>query len=173
MTTKGSNITKANIVAQIKTLASYNNSIVWGSDNNPFSQSNPTGGTTSGYAYGNVETIDDNAVLANTIGANFRAYANLLSRIRQVRLLKWYQVQGEPRNNLDYDVTNLTNLNSDYGTPMDSIAAPQIGDNISADALDSFVAALSNQVNSTRVSTVTVEEFYCHSNCHGSCHGSI
>jgi hypothetical protein len=172
MTTAGTNITKANIVAQIKTLASYNNGIVWGSDNNPFSQGDATGGSTSGYAYGDVATIPEDAVLATRIGANFRAYAYLLSKIRSVRLLKWYQIQGDTRAQLDYDNTQMTN--SAYGTPMDNVGtSPNIGDTISAANLDAFVSALSDQINSTRGSTVTVEEFYCHSNCHGSCHGSI
>ena len=172
MTTAGDNITVATITANMRTLASYNAGIVWHAGNNPFSQSTPIGGDASGYLTLYGDPISDTNVTASTIATNFRAYASQLSRIRYVRLLKWYQVQGDPRNSLQYDATNMTHLNSSYqwnpgGT------APAAGGTISASALDAFVSELSSGINNYRNSTVTIEEFYCHSNCHSSCHGSI
>jgi hypothetical protein len=39
--------------------------------------------------------------------------------------------------------------------------------------VDQFVNNLSTAINNARNSTLTFEEFYCHSSCHSSCHGSI
>jgi hypothetical protein len=171
MTTAGDNITKANITASMEALKSYNSGIVWGSHSQPF-QTDITGGNATGYATQNyADEISDTNVTASTITANFRAYATLLSRIRNVRLLKWFQVQGDVRARLDYDATNITNLNNDYR--LDMTGGPSSENVVDASDLDDFVNALSTSINNNRTNTVTIEEFYCHSNCHGSCHGSL
>jgi hypothetical protein len=178
MTTAGDNITKANITANAETLKAYNSGIVWHSGNQPF-QTDITGGDATGYATQNYASeISDTNVTASTITNNFRAYGNLLSRIRSVRLQKWYQIQGNPRAQLNSDVTNITNLNDNYKVDLFQSAnlptnGPSSEDTVNASNLDNFVNALSTAINSNRTSTVTIEEFYCHSNCHGSCHGSI
>ena len=176
MTTAGDNITKANITASMEALKSFNSSIVWGSHNQPF-QTDITGGNATGYATQTyADDISDTNVTASTITTNFKAYATLLSRIRNVRLLKWYQIQGDVRNRLDYDQTNMTNLNGDYAASMGNPAVttwPSSEDSINAASLDAFVYQLQTAINNNRTSTVTIEEFYCHSNCHGSCHGSL
>jgi hypothetical protein len=173
MTTAGSNITKANITASMETLKYYNSGIVWHSGNQPF-QTDITGGDASGYAtqsYAN--DISDTNVIANTIYTNFTNYAKLLSRIRNVRLLKWYQIQGEPRAQLNSDETQITNLNSNYETIFGLDWKPNANTTIVASDLDNFVNYLSSGISSNRAGGITIEEFYCHSNCHGSCHGSI
>jgi hypothetical protein len=173
MTTAGDNITKANIVASMAALSStYNTGIVWGTHSQPF-QTDITGGNASGYSQTLESDISDTNVTASTITTNFRAYATLLSRIRSVRLLKYYQIQGDVRARTDYDTTNITNLNTDYRASMAGVAGPSSNNIIDASDLDDFVNALSTAINNNRTSTVTIEEFYCHSNCHGSCHGSI
>jgi hypothetical protein len=174
MTTSGDNITKATITASMETLKSYNSGIVWHSGNQPF-QTDITGGDATGYAtqsYAN--DISDTNVTASTLVANFKGYATLLSRIRNVRLLKYYQIQGDVRARLDFDGTNLANLNANYATIFAADNDPVAGASISASALDTFVNYLSTGINNNRAAGgVTIEEFYCHSNCHGSCHGSI
>jgi hypothetical protein len=172
MTTAGDNITKANIVASMAALSStYNTGIVWGTHNQPF-QTDITGGNASGYSETLEADISDTNVIASTIAVNFRAYATLLSRIRKVRLLKYYQIQGDVRAQLDYNETNITNLNSTY--QWDGFAGgPTSGSTITASDLDVFVNYLSDNINNHRNNTVDIEEFYCHSNCHGSCHGSL
>jgi len=172
MTTAGDNITKVSITAFAEpTLKQYNSGIVWHSGNQPF-QTDITGGDASGYATQDYASeISDTNVTASTLTTNFRAYATLLSRIRNVRLLKWYQVQGDPRASLSSDVSNITNLNNDYR--VDMTGGPASGNIVDASDLDDFITALSTAINNNRTSTVTIEEFYCHSNCHGSCHGSI
>jgi hypothetical protein len=174
MTTAGDNITKANIVASMAALSStYNTGIVWGTHNQPF-QTDITGGNASGYSQTLEADISDTNVTASTITTNFKAYAKLLSRIRSVRLLKYYQIQGDVRASLSSDETNITNLNNDYIAADGHWIGGPVSDNIiDASDLDAFVNYLSIVINNNRTSTVTIEEFYCHSNCHGSCHGSI
>ena len=172
MTTAGDNITKANIVASMAALSSFNSNIIWGTDNQPF-QTDITGGSTSGYSQTLESDISDTNITASTLTTNFRAYATLLSRIRSVRLLKYYQIQGDTRARVDYDTTNITNLKADYAAAMGGIVGPSSDTIIDASDLDDFVGALSTAINANRTSAVTVEEFYCHSNCHGSCHGSL
>ena len=175
MTTQGDGVTKATIVAQMESVRNtYNSSIVWGTNNQPF-QTDITGGTTSGWATQSFAgDISDINVTASTITNNFRSYATLLSRIRNVRLLKWYQNQGDPRSSLTYDSTQLANLNSNYQVDLSGTGSNPVTDNIiTASGLDTFVGQLSTAINNNRTNTITVEEFYCHSNCHGNCHGSI
>ena len=176
MTTAGDNITKANIVASMEAIRNtYNTGIVWHSGNQPF-QTDITGGNASGYATGSFSSdISDANVTASTIVANFRGYANLLSRIRSVRLQKWYQIQGDVRAQLNSDETNITNLKADYAADMSATGSsiPSSGTNVDASDLDDFVTSLSTAINTHRTTTVLIEEFYCHSNCHGSCHGSL
>ena len=176
MTTAGDNITKANIVASMEAIRNtYNTGIVWHSGNQPF-QTDITGGNASGYATGSFSSdISDANVTASTIVANFRGYANLLSRIRSVRLQKWYQIQGDVRAQLNSDQTNITNLKADYAADMSATGSsiPSSGTNVDASDLDDFVTSLSTAINNHRTTTVLIEEFYCHSNCHGSCHGSL
>ena len=176
MTTAGDSITKANIVASMAALSStYNTGIVWGTHSQPF-QTDITGGNASGYATGSFSSdISDANVTASTIVANFRGYANLLSRIRSVRLKKWYQIQGDVRAQLNSDETNITNLKADYAADMSATGSsiPSSGTNVDASDLDDFVTSLSTAINNNRTNTVLIEEFYCHSNCHGSCHGSL
>jgi hypothetical protein len=173
MTTSGDNITKANITASMEALKSYNSGIVWHSGNQPF-QTNITGGDDSGYATQSFDSeISDTNVTASTIVNNFRGYSNLLSRIRSVRLLKWFQIQGEIRALLDSDSTAIANLNANYAANIVGTNVPASDAVVSASELDAFVASLSTAINNNRTNTVTIEEFYCHSNCHGSCHGSL
>ena len=173
MTTAGDNITKANIVASMAALSStYNTGIVWGTHNQPF-QTDITGGNASGYSETLEADISDTNVTASTITTNFKAYATLLSRIRSVRLQKWYQNQGDVRSSLQSDETQITNLNATYAVGVDGIVGPSSNNTIDASDLDDFVGVLSTTINANRTNTVLIEEFYCHSNCHGSCHGSL
>jgi hypothetical protein len=176
MTTAGDNITKANITASMAELITlYNKDIVWKTGNNPFQNTALIGDDIS---ITNIDTtLASDNVIADPIAQNFKIYSSLLSRIRLVRLQKWYQNQGDPRSSLQYDETQMTNLNMDYVLTDAEVTGlngnPNSEDTISASNLDLFVATLSAIINDKRTNTVTIEEFYCHSNCHGSCHGSL
>jgi hypothetical protein len=175
MTTAGDSITKANIVASMAALSStYNTGIVWGTHSQPF-QTDITGGDASGYSQTLEADISDTNITASTLSLNFRTYANLLSRIRNVRLVKYYQIQGDVRAQVNSDETNMTNLKSDYGYDPNLMHTNDVvaGTVVTASALDLFVTTLATTIETNRNATVTIEEFYCHSNCHGSCHGSL
>ena len=175
MPTQGDGVTKATIVAQMESVRNtYNSSITWGTNNQPF-QTDITGGDTGGWATQSFAgDISDINITASTITNNFRSYATLLSRIRNVRLLKWYQNGGDPRSSLTFDSTQLANLNSNYQVVLSGTGSNPVTDNIiTASGLDTFVGQLSTAINNNRTNTITIEEFYCHSNCHGNCHGSI
>jgi hypothetical protein len=66
----------------------------------------------------------------------------------------------------------MTNLNSSYAADMTSYGF-STGDSINASDLDQFVGNLAGAISGNRSNTVTVTEYYCHSNCHSNCHGSI
>lgn len=175
MTTAGDNITKANIVAAMEAVReTYVAGIGWGTNAQPF-QTDITGGSTGGYSFTMAADITDTNITASTLVTNFKSYATLLSRIRNVRLLKYYQIQGDVRGRTDFDQTTMTNLNANYAADMGAVGIFNTISDFTAVAadIDSFVSALSTAINTNRTSTVTIEEFYCHSNCHGSCHGSI
>lgn len=173
MTTAGVNITKTNIVASMEALKTlYNTGVVWSATNNPFSQA-PGTATDITVPASFAAEISDTNITASTLTTNFKNYAQLLSRIRSVNLLKWYQRQSNARAELQYDQTNLTSLNDTYQIAPDPLIGLNGGSTISAPDLDAFVALLSDAINNNRTTKVTIEEFYCHSNCHGSCHGSI
>jgi hypothetical protein len=173
MTTAGDNITKANITASMEALKTYNSGIVWGTHNQPF-QTDITGGDATGYATQTyADEISDANITASTLVANFKGYSKLLSRIRSVRLQKWYQNQGDVRSSLQYDDTQITNLNSNYETIFSADNDPVADSTISAKVLDDFVTNLSVGINAARTGGILIEEFYCHSNCHSNCHGSL
>ena len=177
MTTAGDNITKANITASMAGIRDeFNVGIHWHSGNNPFTQSDPIGGDNTGYATQSfADEISDTNITASTISLNFRTYANLLSRIRIVKLQKWYQNGGDVRSSLQSEETQVTNLNSDYGYDPNLMTtnAPESNTVVTASSLDTFVSTLHTTISDHRNNTLTIEEFYCHSNCHGSCHGSL
>ena len=177
MTTAGDNITKANIVAKMETIRDLYNSglapIVWYNGNSPFQTDITAGGQSGNETQSYANDISDTNVTASTLVNNFRGYAYQLSRIRWVRLIKYYQNQGDVRSRIDYDQTNVTNLTGTYATDTAVISGMAADGSISASGLDDFVDRLSNLIRANRDNTVTIEEFYCHSNCHGSCHGSI
>ena len=194
MTTAGTNITKANIVASFKTMRdTYNTDIVWHSEDSPFTptqentydgvvndRDNPASGTSSGFATGSIEDdIADANVTASTIVTQFRNYASSLSRIRKARLIKYYSstfpADARAESSVTSDVTQIASLDEKYATSMDDVEISNVssGENISASNLDQFIDNLSAAINEARNATLTFKEYYCHSSCHSSCHGSI
>lgn len=194
MTTAGNNITKANIVSSFKTMRdTYNTGIVWHSGNHPFNPNaentyngvvndrvNPASGPSTGYATGSIENnINDANVTAATIVNQFRNHASALSRIRRARLIRYFSTTF-PRNDraqsrVDFDQTQMTSLDSKYATSMNNVGVANVatGQLISGSNINQFVNNLSTAINNARNSTLTFQEFYCHSSCHSSCHGSI
>jgi hypothetical protein len=194
MTTTGTNITKANIVSSFKTMRNtYNTGIVWHSGSHPFNPStentyngvvndrtNPAGGSSSGFATGNIENdITDANVTASTIVNQFRNYASALSRIRRARLIRYFSTtfpqNVRAQSRVDFDQTQITSLAAKFATPMNNVGVANVAQSqlIVGGNIDQFVNNLSAAINTARNSTLTFQEFYCHSSCHSSCHGSI
>lgn len=194
MTTAGTNITKANIVSSFKTMRdTYNAGITWHSAFSPFTPSaentyngvnndraNPASGTSAGFATGNIENnISDANITASTIVNQFREYATALSRIRNARLIKYYSTTF-PTNiraglSVSYDQTQMASLDAKFATSMAGVGVANVATNqlILGSNINQFVNNLEVSIYTARNSTLTFEEFYCHSSCHSSCHGSI
>lgn len=194
MTTAGNNITKANIVSSFKTMRdTYNTGIVWHSSSHPFNpgaentyngvnndRTNPASGPSTGFATGNIENnITDANVTAATIVNQFRNHASALSRIRRARLIRYFSTSF-PRNiraglSVTFDQTQITSLDGKYATSMNNVGVANVATNqlIVGANINQFVNNLSAAINTARNSTLTFQEFYCHSSCHSSCHGSI
>jgi hypothetical protein len=172
---------------------SYNTGIVWHSGNSPFSpfvtntyngvnddRTNPASGPVTGYALGDIENdITDASVTASTIVNQFRNYASALSRIRRARLIKYFSSSFPPDIraglSVSYDETQMTSLDAKYATSMNGVGVAGVSSTqlIVGNNINQFVNNLSSAINDARNSTLTFEEFYCHSSCHSSCHGSI
>jgi hypothetical protein len=194
MTTAGNNITKANIVSSFKTMRdTYNSGIVWHSGSHPFNanaentyngvnndRTNPASGPSAGFATGNIEdNITDANVTASTIVNQFRNYATALSRIRRARLIRYFSTSF-PANiraglSVTFDQTQVTSLDGKFATSMNNVGVANVATNqlIVGANINQFVNNLSAAINTARNSTLTFQEFYCHSSCHSSCHGSI
>lgn len=184
MTTAGNNVTKATITEQFASLRNtVNGYIVWHSGNHPFNPgasndygSNlPAQGSGSGEATGDLgSAIGDTNITASTIVSQFRNYSTALSRIRRCRLIRYYNTNGS--NGVTYDDTQTTSTGrTDFQAGMDGVDRSDIAstNTITASGIDTFVSNLSTAISNNRNSTLTFQEYYCHSSCHGSCHGSI
>jgi hypothetical protein len=182
MTTSGSNITKTSITATMaSTRDYYNGLVVWSASSNPFNPaygsygSNPAQGSASGEANSDFAAdITDTNITASTLVTNFKSYATALSRIRYCRLIQWYNYNGS--YGAIYDNTQITSTGQGaYQADMSGVSTSGVdaGTTIQAANIDNFVQNLSNAIAANRDSTLTFNEYYCHSSCHGNCHGSI
>lgn len=185
MTTSGVDISKTNIFERFTTMRNtVNGSVVWYNGSHPFNTgasndygSNlPAQGSQSGEATGNLgqaALVNDSLITASTIVNQYRAFSVLLSRIRRCRLVRHYNDNGS--DVIQFDETQVTSTGrddfsrgnfNDVGT---SIASQSV---VTASTIDSFVVDLENTLTSHRNSTLTFNEYYCHSSCHSNCHGS-
>jgi hypothetical protein len=157
--------------------------IVWSSASHPFNSSYtndygtiPASGPAAGEATGDLSSgIPDVNVVAATLVTQFRAYSVALSRIRKIRLIRYYISDG-PTYTPDFDQTQVTSTGQTrFQADMSAISPGTIvvNDVISAAAVDTFVSNLSTAIATNRNSTLTYNEYYCHTSCHSSCHGSI
>lgn len=184
MPTAGNNITKTETYAGLGGLRDAYNANTWNSSSHPFNPGasndygsvNPAGGSAAG-EYSGVDLTQYNGdvnVGAATILQNFRDVSSVLSRIRNCRLIRWYNTNGS--NGVTYDQTAVTSTGrAAWQANMNGVAVSTVGtDNVvDAAGINNFVNNLSAAINANRVSTLTFNEYYCHSSCHSSCHGSI
>ena len=142
---------------------------------NDYSGVSPAQGSSSGESTGDLASaISDTDIVASTIVSQFKTYSEALSRIRKCRLIRHYNNNGT--DEIQYDQTEVTSTGrSDFQASMSGVSSTGIssGETITASAIDTFVGNLSTAIDANRNSTLTFNEYYCHSSCHGSCHGSI
>lgn len=110
-------------------------------------------------------------IVASTLETALRNATVELSNVRAFTLKKYYTTTSGTTEYATFSATgNLTDAyRLAYGsTPAGAgynIAAAQ---NVSASNLDSYVTALNNALTAHRGSTVTFNEYWCHSSCHSS-----
>lgn len=114
-------------------------------------------------------TLTD-TITGSNVYNSFLNTATAASNIRSVRLIKWYNSYGTYVNSWDY--TRVGSMTSGYQTTVATSSNPAQGNLVSAAGLDSFVNSIVTSMNNIKNTTVTFNEYYCHSSCHGSCHNS-
>lgn len=188
---QGSTITKANMVSDFNTLVitARNSSIIWaagegawvapaGTTGDPFYPNNTIGTYVSGpsnplgsrTAATLASSSLNDTITGSDVYNSFLNTATAASRIRSVNLIKWYNNYGTYVNSWDY--TRVGSMTSGYQTTVSTSSNPAQGDLVTASGLDSFVNSMVTSMNNIKNTTVTFNEYYCHSSCHGSCHNS-
>jgi hypothetical protein len=130
--------------------------------------------STSSYSGPTTDDIPDTRVTANTIYNVFVNYANTLSRIRKIHLLKYYNTDGT--YSAVYDQTQYASLISAFAVTITETAQNKTGIQsnsiIYSQTLTNFISSIHTAVQTTNDDTLTFKEYYCHSSCHSSCHNS-
>jgi len=187
MTTLNNPITPQNIVDRFKDFVTdtANSSIIWGTDNKPFSQmpDNTFGGTTTGATItttGSYIGSSGGSILASNIINALLTETALYTNIRNLRALLnvtlTYQGGGDypGGGGIIYDKSQKAFLNTSYRQTLNSVNNSDVvsGNKITTSGLETFFTNLQNEYNSQRANTATVQVDVCHSSCHNACHSS-
>lgn len=179
-------VTPQNIVDRFKDLVTdvANTSIVWGTDNKPFSEmpdsnyAGTTSGTTISIIGSNIG-VTGNLITASTIKSILETETALYTNIRQQRAILNVTGGGgntgsRPTPGVIYDQTNVANLSTDNRAAIGSISSSNVdsGQTISSSNLETYFANLATAYNTIRTTAVTQQIDVCHASCHSSCHGS-
>jgi len=178
------NITKQSIVDRFEDLVTdvANASIVWGTDNKPFTEM-PDGnyaGTTSGDSINITGTsITGDTITASTIRTVLETEAALYTNIRQQRAILFVTGSGgntgsRPTAGTVFDTTNVAHLDTGNRASLGSISSTGVttGDEIEDAALETYMGRIATAYNTIRTTSVTDQIDVCHASCHSSCHGS-
>src|SRR6056300_1146561 len=158
------NITKQSIVDRFEDLVTdvANASIVWGTDNKPFTEmpDGNYGGTTAGDSINITGTsITGDTITASTIRTLLETEAALYTNIRQQRA-----------------ILNVTGGGGNTGNrpALGSISSTGVitGDTIEDSNLETYFGRIAIAYNTIRTTAVTDQVDVCHASCHSSCHGS-
>lgn len=188
----GSSITKSNMITDFNSLVitARNNAVVWSTDStatNPFHPQNSQGTYVSGDANplsssgtASLATSDlgSATITASEVYNAFVGRAQTASRIRTVRLIKYYNRTGYASGNgygNVWDQTRVGSMASGYAasySTADFSTEAAAGGIITATGLDTFVSELAAKVTASKDTQSTFSEYYCHSSCHTSCHAS-
>lgn len=106
------------------------------------------------------------AISVSTLGTLMRNAAVLMSRAREVTLIRQYTTGATP--NVVSTQTAIAHMNATWqlGSTA-SVINPPAG-NVSASAYATFINSLQTLVTNHRNTTVTFTETWCHSNCHSN-----
>lgn len=106
------------------------------------------------------------AVSASLAASHLQNTAIILSRARQVRLVKYYNDTVTYGNYVFFDQTAVSHLNSSYQLTTTGISNPS--GTLSATGFNLFVTQLQNAVTAARNNTLTFTEQWCHTSCHAN-----
>lgn len=178
------NITKQSIVDRFEDLVTdvANASIVWGTDNKPFTEM-PDGnyaGTTSGDSINITGTsITGDTITASTIRTVLETEAALYTNIRQQRAILFVTGGGgntgsRPTAGTVFDQTEIAHLDTGNRASLGSITTTGVttGDTIEDTNLETYMGRIATAYNTIRTTAVTDQIDVCHASCHSSCHGS-
>jgi hypothetical protein len=166
-------------------ITAYNNIIVWYSGHSPFypasdgsggdgsysstSPSPPSLGPSSYSTSTAADYVVGSRITASTLVNAWINYATVMSRVRSVRVVKYYAAGngGTGAGNF-YDQTHPMSLSTAQASISNTSSSYNIGSgkSVSASNLNSFVTNLASQVSASESSTVLYTETWCHSNCH-------
>jgi len=187
MTTLDNPITPQNIVDRFKEFVTdtANSSIIWGTDNKPFSQmpDGTFGGTTLGTtitATGSYIGSSGGSILASNIINALLTETALYTNIRNLRALLnvtlTYQGGGAypGGGGIIYDQTQKAFLNTSYRQTLNSVNNSDVvsGNKITASGLETFFTNLQSEYSTQLSNTQTIQIDVCHASCHGNCHSS-
>lgn len=186
MVTLTNPVTPQNIVDRFKDLVTdvANTSIIWGTDNKPFSEmpdvnyAGTISGTTINVTGSNIAITGD-LITASTIKSVLETETALYTNIRQQRAILNVTGGGgntgsRPTPGIIYDQTNVANLSVDNRASLGSISSSNVdaGQIIDDLNLETYFGNLATAYNAVRTTAVTQQIDVCHASCHSSCHGS-
>lgn len=177
------NATRADATATFRTQITdpVNAISKWHATNNPAGANVPLGGLSSASpALLSAVLLNTNVVTnspttaeftfstlsTSALGTLFQNAAIVLSRARNVRLVKYYSDTNSGTNNIFFDQTAVSHLNSAYQLSSTGVTTPT--GTVSASAFNTFVSQLQTAVTNHRNATLTFTEQWCHSSCHSS-----
>lgn len=184
MATLSDPVRKQNIVDRFADYvpADANGSIVWASNNEPFSEAPASwwGGTTSGRAIGIVGgSITGTIITASTIRNVLLAETQLYTNIRKLRARLNVTGGGgntgsRPTPGIVFDQTQVSYLDTGARQTLGTVADSGVVTDslVSVSNLQGYFTNLRTEYRAKRDTTVTRTVDVCHASCHSSCHGS-
>ena len=162
--------------------ADANGSIVWASNNEPFSEAPASwwGGNTSGKAIGIVGgSITGTTITASTIRNVLLAETQLYTNMRNLRARLNVTGGGgntgsRPTAGIVFDQTRVAHLDTGARQTLGSVANGGVATDslVSVSNLQQFFTNLRAEYRAKRGNTVTRTRDVCHASCHSSCHSS-
>ena len=177
-------VRKQNIVDRFEDYvpADANGSIVWASNNEPFSEAPASwwGGNTSGLAISIVGgSITGSTITASTIRDVLLAETQRYTHIRKLRARLNVTGGGgntgsRPTAGIVFDQTQVSYLDTGARQTLGTVANGGVATDslVSVSNLQQFFTNLRTEYRAKRDTTITRTHDVCHASCHSSCHSS-